>query len=79
MNQYQACLYLSESFFHCGSKYGHEIPQFLHFLHILLNFDLSSALACRVESINPLHSVHIPNNMSDLPVSTCITSQNIRY
>ena len=28
MNQYQACLYLSESFFHCGSKFGHQIGQF---------------------------------------------------
>ena len=46
MNEYQACLYLSESFFHCGSKYGHVIPQFCYI------FYLSSALACRVESIN---------------------------
>ena len=34
----QACLYLFESFFHCGSKYGHEIPQVCHFLQILFNF-----------------------------------------
>ena len=38
MNQYQACLYLSECIFHGGFKYGHEIPQFRHFLQILLNF-----------------------------------------
>ena len=31
MNQYQACLYLSEYIFLCGFKYGHEISQFLHF------------------------------------------------
>ena len=38
MNQYQAWLYLSECIFHCGFKYGHEIPQFLHFLQFLNNF-----------------------------------------
>ena len=32
MNQYQACLYLSKSFFHCGSKYGHEISKCWDFL-----------------------------------------------
>ena len=51
MNQYQACLYLSECIFHCGFKYGHEIPQFQKNLQILLWFDLSSALVCRVESV----------------------------
>ena len=38
MNQYQACVYLSECIFHCGFKYGHEIPQFRKKLQILLNF-----------------------------------------
>ena len=31
MNQYQACLYLSECIFHCGFKSGHDNPQFRHF------------------------------------------------
>ena len=31
MNQYQACLYLSECIFHCGFKYACEILQFRHF------------------------------------------------
>ena len=38
MNQYQACLYLSECIFHCSFKYGRQIPQFRHFLQILSNF-----------------------------------------
>ena len=33
INQYQACLYLSEYIFHCGSKYGHEIPKLQMLLH----------------------------------------------
>ena len=51
MNQYQACLYLSQCIFHCGFKYGHEILQFLHFYKFWYISDLSSALTCRVESI----------------------------
>ena len=38
MNHCQACLYLSECIFHCGFKYGHEIPQFRNFLQILFSF-----------------------------------------
>ena len=37
MNQYQACLYLSDCIFHCGSKYGYEIPiyNFTNFVKFL--------------------------------------------
>ena len=42
---------LIELIFHSDSKYGHEIPKCRHFLQNVLNLDLSSALACRVESI----------------------------
>ena len=45
MNQYQACLYLSESFFHCGSKYGHIIRQFWHFV-----YKFGYILTCRLHS-----------------------------
>ena len=34
MNQYQACLYLSECISHGDSKYGYEITKFLNFLNI---------------------------------------------
>ena len=45
MNQYQACLYLSDCIFHCGFKYVHEIPQFQHFFTIFVKF-----LTCRLHS-----------------------------
>ena len=48
MHQYQACLYLFECTSLGDSKYGHEIAQNWHFLQHLLDFCLSSALACRV-------------------------------
>ena len=38
MNQYQACLYSFECIFHWDSKYGHEMPQFWHFLQTLWHF-----------------------------------------
>ena len=37
LNQYQACLDSVECISHGDSKYGHEIPQFWHFLPNLLN------------------------------------------
>ena len=50
MNRYQACLDSVECISHGDSKYGHETPQCWHFNPICYIFDLSSALACRVES-----------------------------
>ena len=45
-------MYLTECFFHCGSKYDHELSQFRHFFYKFGYICyLSSALACRVESI----------------------------
>ena len=52
MNQYQACLYLYQCISHGDSKYCHEIPPFWHFWQFCIIFELSSAHACRVESIN---------------------------
>ena len=37
LNQYQTCWYLFQCIYHGGSKYGHKIPQFGHFLQMLLN------------------------------------------
>ena len=51
MNQHRACLYLFECISHGDSKYDHEIPKFYHFWIFGDIFGLSSALACRVESI----------------------------
>ena len=34
----QACLYLFECISHGDSKYSHKIPEFLHFLKILVTF-----------------------------------------
>ena len=45
INQYQACLYLSECIFHCGFTYGHEIPQFRHFFTYFVTI-----LTCRLHS-----------------------------
>ena len=82
MNQYQACLYFSESFFHCGSKYGHIIRQFGHFVQILLNFDLSSTLVCRVESIKtPQTNVlvfHIETYLVNGAISSRYYKQRVR-
>ena len=51
MYKYQACLYSFECISHGDSKYGHEIPKCWHFFKICYIFYLSSALACRMESI----------------------------
>ena len=52
MNQYQACLYLSECISHDDFKLCHEIPKCWHFWQFCDKFELLSAHACRVQSIN---------------------------
>ena len=65
MNQYQACLYLFECISHGDSKYDHEIPKCCEIV------DVSSALACRMESINPLTSLPIIYFVSSPPFHMC--------
>ena len=45
MNQYQTCLYLTECIFHCGFKYGYEIPRFGFFFKHFVNL-----FTCRLHS-----------------------------
>ena len=52
MNQYQACLYSFECISHGDSKYGHENSNIVIFWNICDILYLSSARACRVESVN---------------------------
>ena len=78
MNRYQACLYLFQCISNGGSEYGHEIPKSWHFLNIGYIFDLSSALAYRVESINivvpPLGSMR-----KSLPICTNLYRIKVTY
>ena len=50
-NLYYACWYLFKCISHGDAKYCNEIQQFLHVFQICKLFDLSSALACHVESV----------------------------
>ena len=53
LNQYQVYLYLFECISHGDSKYSYLSPECLHFLNFCDIFNLLSAHACHVESINP--------------------------
>ena len=55
MNQYQACLYI----FHCGSNLVMKFHNFNIFYKMCYILYLSSALACRVESIKCMFNNHI--------------------
>ena len=57
--------------FHGDSRYGHEIPQLLHLLQNAYIFNLSSALACRVESVEHLKTTILFNAVS-FPYHACM-------
>ena len=64
LNKYQACLYLLECIFNGDLTNSNKI-QFLFIILMIfvLFFDLSSAHACRVESVN------LPHENSVLPLA----------